>query len=85
MSLKSHPLIEDIRTLGLVAAFDLRPIDGSPGLRAYQAMESGFHDHGIMLRISGETIALSPPLIISRDQIDEIFSKRLPAVLDAVR
>jgi len=84
MSLKGHPLIEDIRTLGLVAAFDLRPRDGSPGLRAYQAMESGFHDHGIMLRISGETIAMSPPLIISRQQIDEIFSKRLPAVLDAI-
>jgi beta-alanine--pyruvate transaminase len=71
--------------LGLVAGFDLRPVEGSPGLRAYQAMESGFHDHGIMLRISGDTIALSPPLIISRAQIDEIFSKRLPAVLDAIR
>jgi beta-alanine--pyruvate transaminase len=47
-------------------------------------MESGFHDHGIMLRISGETVALSPPLIISRAQIDEIFSKRVPAVLDAI-
>ena len=82
---RNHPLVEDIRTLGLVAGFDLRPVDGSPGLRAYQAMESGFHDHGIMLRISGDTIALSPPLIISRAQIDEIFSKRLPAVLDAIR
>ena len=85
MSLRNHPLVEDIRTLGLVAGFDLRPVEGSPGLRAYQAMESGFHDHGIMLRISGDTIALSPPLIISRAQIDEIFSKRLPAVLDAIR
>ena len=70
---------------GWSPAFDLRPVEGSPGLRAYQAMESGFHDHGIMLRISGDTIALSPPLIISRAQIDEIFSKRLPAVLDAIR
>jgi adenosylmethionine-8-amino-7-oxononanoate aminotransferase len=37
-----------------------------------------------MLRITGDTIALSPPLIISDSQIDEIFSKRLPAVLKSV-
>jgi beta-alanine--pyruvate transaminase len=55
MSLKGQPLVEDIRTIGLVAGIDLKPIDGSPGLRAYKAMETGFHDHGIMLRISGDT------------------------------
>jgi beta-alanine--pyruvate transaminase len=47
-------------------------------------METGFHDHGIMLRITGDTIALSPPLIIKEEQIDEIFGKTLPAVLKAV-
>jgi beta-alanine--pyruvate transaminase len=84
MSLKGAPLVEDIRTLGLVAAIDLKPIDGLPGKRAYNAMETGFHDHDIMLRITGDTIALSPPLIIKDEQIDEIFGKKLPAVLKAI-
>jgi beta-alanine--pyruvate transaminase len=47
-------------------------------------MENGFHDHDVMLRITGDTIALSPPLIVSENQIEEIFSKRLPAVLKSV-
>jgi beta-alanine--pyruvate transaminase len=81
MSLKGHSLVQDVRTIGLVAGIDLAPLPGQPGKRAYHAMESGFHEHDIMLRITGDTIALSPPLIISDSQIDEIFSKRLPAVL----
>jgi len=84
MSLKGHPLVEDIRTLGLVAAIDLAPVAGSPGKRAYDAMEQGFHDHGIMLRITGDTIALSPPLIVKEEQIDEIFADKLPKVLKAI-
>jgi len=82
--LKGHPLIEDIRTLGLVAAFDLKPVEGKPGLRAYKAMENGFHDHGFMIRITADTIALSPPLIVSENQIDEIFNDKMPKVLASV-
>jgi beta-alanine--pyruvate transaminase len=77
-------MVEDIRTIGLVAGIDLKPVEGSPGLRAYKAMENGFHDHGVMLRITGDTIALSPPLIISEDQIDELFSGKVKKVLDSV-
>ena len=84
MSLKGTPLIADIRTIGLVAGIDLDPIPGSPGKRAYEAMEKGFHDFGIMLRITADTIALSPPLIITEAEIDEIFSDKLPKVLKAV-
>jgi beta-alanine--pyruvate transaminase len=84
MSLKGHPLIEDIRTTGLVAGIDLAPIPKQPGKRAYHAMEKGFHDHDIMLRITADTIAMSPPLIVTESQIDEIFTKRLPAVLKSV-
>ncbi|MFO0990373.1 MAG: aspartate aminotransferase family protein [Hyphomicrobiales bacterium] len=84
MSLKGNPMVEDIRTLGLVAAIDLVPVAGSPGKRAYDAMEKGFHDHGIMLRITGDTIALSPPLIVKEEQIDEIFADKLPKVLQAI-
>jgi beta-alanine--pyruvate transaminase len=84
MSLKGHSLVQDVRTIGLVAGIDMAPVPSQPGKRAYYAMESGFHEHDIMLRITGDTIALSPPLIISDGQIDEIFSKRLPAVLKSV-
>jgi beta-alanine--pyruvate transaminase len=83
-SLQGHPLVEDIRTLGLVAGIDLKPVAGKPGLRAYKAMENGFHDHGMMVRITGDTIALSPPLIIKQAEIDEIFKTRLPAILESV-
>ncbi len=81
MSLRGKPLVEDIRTIGLVCGIDLTPIAGTPGKRAYDAMERGFHDHDIMLRITGDTLALSPPLIVSEAQIGEIFEKRLPALL----
>ena len=83
-TLQGHPLVEDIRTIGLVAAIDLKPIEGSPGLRAYKAMENGFHDVGLLVRITADTIALSPPLIINENQIDEIFSDKLPKVLASV-
>jgi beta-alanine--pyruvate transaminase len=84
MSLKGTKGVADIRTIGLVAAIDIDPVEGSPGKRAYDAMEQGFHDHGIMLRITADTIAMSPPLIIEEKQIDEIFGDRLPKVLRAV-
>jgi len=84
MSLRGKPLVEDIRTIGLVAGIDLTPVAGAPGKRAYSAMEAGFHDHDIMIRITGDTLALSPPLIVTESQIGEIFEKRLPAVLKAV-
>jgi beta-alanine--pyruvate transaminase len=83
-SLQGHPLVEDIRTIGLVAAIDMRPIPGKPGLRAYKAMENAFHDVGLMVRITGDTIALSPPFIISLAQIDEIFKVMIPKILESV-
>ena len=84
MTLKGKPHVADIRTIGLVAAIDLDPVQGVPGKRAYDAMEKGFHDYGIMLRITGDTIALSPPLIIKEEQIGEIFEDKLPKVLAAI-
>ena len=70
--------------IGLVAAIDLKPIEGSPGLRAYKAMENGFHDVGMMVRITADTIALSPPLMINENQIDEIFTDKMPKILASV-
>jgi beta-alanine--pyruvate transaminase len=83
-SLKGHPLIEDIRTIGLVGAIDMKPVEGKPGLRSYKAMENAFHDHGLLVRITGDTIALSPPLVITEAQINEIFKDKMPKVLESV-
>jgi len=83
MALKGTPGVLDIRTVGLTAGIDLASRPDAFGKRAYEAMERAFHDHGLMVRITGETLALSPPLIISEAQIGEIFDK-LTRVIKAV-
>jgi beta-alanine--pyruvate transaminase len=83
MTLKSLPGVLDIRTVGLTAGIDLASRLGAVGLRAYEAMERAFADEGLMVRITGETIALSPPLIVSEAEIAEIFEK-LGRVIGAV-
>ncbi|MFA6264768.1 MAG: aspartate aminotransferase family protein [Pseudolabrys sp.] len=75
MSLKGLPGVLDIRVVGLMAGIDLASKPDAVGKRGYDALESGFHDHGIMFRTSGDAIAMSPPLIVTEDQIDEIISK----------
>ena len=74
-SLKGERHVADIRTVGLAAGIDLEAAQGAPAKRGYNAMEQAFHDYGMMIRISGDTIALSPPLIVSEAQIDEIADK----------
>ena len=83
MTLKGLPNVVDIRCLGLTGAIDLAPIEGSPTLRGYKALEHSFHEAGIMLRLSGDTIELTPPFIISEDQIGEIVDK-VAATIKAV-
>jgi beta-alanine--pyruvate transaminase len=75
MTLKGLPNVLDIRTVGLTAGIDLASRAGAPGLRGYQAMERAFADEGVTIRIAGDTLALTPPLIVSEAQIGEIFDK----------
>ena len=75
MSLKGLPNVVDIRTVGLTAGIDLAPVADAPGKRGFAALNSAFHDNDLMLRIAGDTLALTPPLIVSEDQIDEIVEK----------
>jgi beta-alanine--pyruvate transaminase len=75
MSLKGLPNVLDIRTVGLVGAIDLASRPDAFGQRAFDAMDKGFRDHDVMLRITGDTIALSPPLMITENQIDELVDK----------
>jgi beta-alanine--pyruvate transaminase len=75
MTLKGFPNVLDIRAIGLCCGIDLASRAGSPGLRAYEAMERAFHETDVMVRVAGETLALSPPLIVSEAQIGEIFER----------
>jgi beta-alanine--pyruvate transaminase len=83
MTLKGLPNVVDLRTLGLVGAIDLASKPDAVGARGYEAMERAFHDAGLMFRIAGDTIALSPPLIVSEDEVGEIIEK-VGKVLKAV-
>jgi beta-alanine--pyruvate transaminase len=75
MALKNLPGVLDIRTVGLTAGIDLASRPDGFGGRAYEAMNRAFHDEGLMIRITGDTLALCPPLIVSEAQIGEIFDK----------
>jgi beta-alanine--pyruvate transaminase len=83
MGLKGLPGVLDIRTVGLVAGIDLASKPDAVGARGYAAMEKAFHDEGMMIRVTADTIALSPPLIVSEADIGEIFDK-LARVIRAV-
>ena len=73
-ALKGLPHVIDLRTIGLIAGIELEPIPGKPGARAYQALKRAFAD-GILIRTTGDIIALSPPLILDKQHIDELFGK----------
>jgi beta-alanine--pyruvate transaminase len=75
MSLKDLPNVVDIRTIGLTAGIDLAPSADGVGTRGFAGLNSAFHDHDIMLRAVGDTLALTPPLIVTEDQIGEIVDK----------
>src|ERR1700720_1899596 len=75
MSLKGQPNVVDIRTIGLTAGIDLPPRPELVGKRGFGALNSAFHDNDLMLRVAGDTLALTPPLIVTEDQIGEIVDK----------
>lgn len=75
MDLKEEPNVLDIRTLGLVAGIDLASRPDGVGKRGYEAMEHAFHEEGLMVRLTGDTLALTPPLIVTEEQIGEIVEK----------
>lgn len=70
-SLKDAPHVIDIRNIGLVGAIELEPIAGEPTKRAFDAFLSAF-EKGLLIRTTGDIIALSPPLIIEKSQIDQL-------------
>jgi len=71
-ALKGSPHVIDIRTIGLVAGIELQPMADKPGARAFEAFMRAYQKN-VLIRTTGDTIALSPSFIIDKKQIDEIF------------
>lgn len=71
-ALRELPHIIDIRNIGLIGAIEFASKPGAPGERAYNRFVKCF-EKGLLVRQTGDIIALSPPLIIEKKQIDELF------------
>ncbi|MDC8774348.1 omega-aminotransferase AptA [Roseateles albus] len=71
-SLKGEPNVIDIRNMGLVGGCELAPLPGEPGKRAFSIFLDCW-EKGVLVRTTGDTIALSPPLIIEKQHIDHII------------
>ncbi len=72
-SLRDLPNVIDIRNLGLVAGIELQPRAGAAGARAYEAFLKAY-EKGVLVRFTGDIIALSPPLILEPAHIDQIVT-----------
>jgi beta-alanine--pyruvate transaminase len=83
MGLKGLPNVLDIRPVGLTVGIDLASKPDGVGKRGMDALDLGFFEHDVMFRAVGDTLALSPPLIVSESQIGEIFDK-LARIIKAV-
>jgi beta-alanine--pyruvate transaminase len=73
-SLKGKRHVIDVRNLGIVAGIELEPRPGAPTKRATELFHKCF-DSGLLIRVTGDIIALSPPLILERGHIDEIVGR----------
>jgi beta-alanine--pyruvate transaminase len=80
-ALRELPHVIDVRSYGLILGLELAPLAGKPGARAYEVFTRCF-ERGVLVRQTGDIIALSPPLIVEPAQIDEMFGT-LSAVLRA--
>ncbi len=71
-SLKGLPHVIDLRNMGFIAGIELEPYPGKPTKRAFEAFLKAY-EMGLLIRTTGDTIALSPPLIIEKTHIDFAF------------
>jgi beta-alanine--pyruvate transaminase len=81
-TLDDLPNVIDVRNLGLVGGIELAPIAGEPGKRAFQVFLDCW-EHGVLVRNTGDTIALSPPLIIEKQHIEHIVGTLAGAIARA--
>jgi beta-alanine--pyruvate transaminase len=81
-SLKGLPNVIDIRNIGLIGGVELSPLPGEPAKRAFSIFLDCW-EQGLLVRTTGDTVALSPPLIIERSHIDRIIETLRGALLRA--
>jgi beta-alanine--pyruvate transaminase len=81
-ALRGLPNVIDIRNYGLVGAIELSPVAGSPGARAFGVFLKCF-ERGLLIRTTGDTIALSPALVIEPAHIEELFGILSQALRDS--
>jgi beta-alanine--pyruvate transaminase len=81
-ALRGKPNVIDLRNIGLMGAIELSPRPDAPGARGYEVLVKALKA-GLLVRATGDIIALSPPLIISEDEIGKLF-EILGGVLDGV-
>jgi beta-alanine--pyruvate transaminase len=74
-SLRGAPHVVDVRNLGLVGGIELETRDGAVGARAMDVFLNAFFEQDVLIRTTGDIIALSPPLIISESQIGELVER----------
>ena len=72
-ALRGRPHVVDVRNIGLTAAVELAPVPGKPAVRGSTALHRAFRK-GAFIRVTGDIIALAPPLPITPEQIDELFA-----------
>ena len=82
-SLAGEPNVIDVRNVGIVGAIEMEARDGVVGARAMDAMLAAFWNENLLVRVTGDTIALSPPLIVSEAEVSEI-TERVRRVLRSI-
>jgi beta-alanine--pyruvate transaminase len=80
--LRQAPNVADVRNIGLVGGIELQALQGRPGVRGSDVYRRAFN-LGLLVRVTGDTIALSPPLIISEAEIDEAIEKLSKAIAES--
>ena len=79
-ALRDAPHVVDIRTLGLTAAIEMAPREGKPGQRGFEAVEAAFWTGDVVLRQAGDTVVLTPPLILTEMDIEDLAQRVRVAV-----
>jgi len=74
-SLAGLPNVIDVRNYGLIGAIEFAPRPGAPGARAFDAFTHAFSHGNLLTRVTGDVMALSPPLILEKSHIDTLFNR----------
>ena len=78
-SLKNEPNVIDIRNMGMIGAVELEPVAGTPPTRAYDVFLDCWHND-VVVRFTGATIAMSPPLIMEEQHIEQLVETLRQAI-----